>query len=86
MIIIIVICGCVIIYCVYNLFRNRWVYKLRNEMIDEIYKYNMESIKNDTYDRNKNSFDDIPSYSFMLYHKFYKWNKQYFKAFIEDNR
>ena len=83
MIWILLICGIVVAVCIYNLYRNSWVYKLITEMDDVVYKYNMNLIKNGTYD-NKLSYSIIPTYNFMLYCQFYNWNRLYFNKLLDE--
>ncbi len=84
MIWIIYVFGIVIAVCIYNLYRNNWVYKLILEMDTVVYEYNMKLIKNGTYDNNKLSYKIIPTYNFMLYHRFYNWNRLYFKKLLDE--
>ena len=78
------LCGIGVILCVYMLVRNNWVYGICIEMTESIYIYNMKLIKNGIYDKNNLSYDSKPTYKFMLYYKFYNWNKSYFKAFLDE--
>ena len=85
MIWIIYMCGIFMALCIYMLFRNDWTYKICLEMNEIVYKYNMSLIENGTYKNNNISYDLIPTYNFILYYKFYNWDKFYFKTLLDKN-
>ncbi len=72
------IIGCVLgsslLSCFYLLFRNKWVFELRKKMIDIVYK----DIIKDGIRNGYHQYEDMPGYEFILFRKFYKWNKNYF--------
>ena len=73
---IMIIFGCILIIPIYFFIRNEWVYKIRDKMIDEIYKNKMNSIVDGIYSKNNyKSYDEMPDYQYMLFYKFYKWDK-----------
>ena len=74
------ILGLCLAAAVYAWIRNDWVYKISMKMVDEIYNYNMAIIKAKHDNRPYKSYEDIPSYNYMLYKKPFKWDEKYFMA------
>ncbi len=77
--------GLVILGCIYFMFRNEWVVKISLKMVDDVYRYKRNLIENGNYDKSKLEYENIPEYDFMLYRKFYKWNKDYFVNLMNEH-
>lgn len=73
---------------IYFLLRNKWVFKISLEMVEEVYQYNMglieERMSEEDFKKNKMDYNRIPTYNKMLFKYFYIWDKNVFKRMVVD--
>lgn len=70
-------CGMMIIISIYFLIRNEWVSKVKGEMIDKVYAYNMKLLEKHEYNKlHAKSYDDLPEHNYILYRKPFCWDKK----------
>lgn len=78
---------CLVIF-IYFLLRNKWVFKISLEMVEEVYQYNMglieERMSEEDFKKNKMDYNRIPTYNKMLFKYFYIWDKNVFKRMVVD--